>query len=635
MADPLSDPILKIVTNLAGGSAPVHSDAIARMAEAEDTLRAIGAGEVDAFVLTDGASVRRVFTLSTADRPYRNFVEKMSDGAATLSSEGLILYANRRLAELVSRPREELVGLPLAGFVVGGLPAGFLESDGAGQSHEWALVYAGGPPVHVLVGTSRLETDGDDLFCLTFSDLTALRAQSREIAMLSELQAVQMTELKNAQAELVERATHDDLTHLPNRALLVDRIDQALSQAARSGHYTVVLFVDVDRFKQVNDTRGHAAGDSVLRDVAADLLDVLRPMDTVARIGGDEFIVLAPDMSSSLDAVGLAERLVAGVGRSSNGGDDAEAVTVSVGIAVSENGRGPAEVLLSEADAAMYKAKSLGGGRAEIFDQELRDQVQVRAKGEQMLHAALDDGRVVAHYQPLVDLAGGKVTGFEALARIAQTDGTLLPPAAFISIAEDSGLVVELGGQMLASACHEARGWQTSGASRRPLSVAVNLSARQFEAGDLTTIVRDQLDQAGLAPSCLHLELTETALLGLHSGILEQLTALRDMGVEIGLDDFGTGYASLTHLRRLPATFVKIDQTFVRGLVTDPEDERIVEAVIQLAANLGLRSIAEGVETEAELTRLRELGCDQAQGYLFARPLPHSDIPAAIAHTPW
>jgi EAL domain-containing protein (putative c-di-GMP-specific phosphodiesterase class I) len=290
---------------------------------------------------------------------------------------------------------------------------------------------------------------------------------------------------------------------------------------------------------------------------------------------------------------------------------------------------------LNEADKAMYQAKSLGRGRVEVFDAALGRQVQQRSSAQKMLRSALDDRRVLAYYQPVIDFASGRIVGFEALARIVENDGSILPPLDFISVAEDSGLVVQLGAQVLELACEEAQRWTPPGAAALPLTIAVNLSARQFEPGDLSTVIANMLEQSGLTPSSLHLELTETAIIDLRPDILRQLELIRDLGVQIGLDDFGTGYASLTHLRRLPLSFVKIDQTFVQGIGEDQSDELIVSAVVDLAANLGLRSIAEGVETTDQLSRLRELGCDQGQGYLFARPLPPNDVSMDLLNSAW
>jgi diguanylate cyclase (GGDEF)-like protein/PAS domain S-box-containing protein len=605
-------------------------DAVRRLDEAEDTLRAIGAGEIDAFVVSGGAAGQRLFTLSTADRPYRMFVANMRDGAATVSASGLVMYANQRLADLLGCSRASVVGSPLADHIVEAPPdvAALRGPRGRGATLELFLRNNTGGHVPVLVGSSLLDIDGDQLTCMTFTDLTARKAQDREIVRLSNAQAQRLTELRAAQAALTEQATHDALTGLPNRVLLVDRIEQALTRAKRTGRSTAVLFVDLDRFKQVNDSRGHAVGDDVLRVVADLMTAVMRPMDTVARIGGDEFVLLAPDLQTHLDAVAIAARLVTAMSRHAAVVEGSYSLAASIGVAVSVAGRGTAETLVSEADMAMYRAKSLGGGRAEVFDKVLKREYQQRAVAEDVLLSALNERRVTAHYQPVIEVASGLLAGFEALARIVQRDGSVLPPAAFISVAESTGLIVPLGGQVLELACAEASGWRSPGSP--PLTVAVNVAAKQFVPGDLAKVVQEALERTGLPPSCLNLELTETAIIDLHPEILDQLAKVRDLGVEIGLDDFGTGYASLTHLRRLPLSFVKIDQTFVQGIEAGQEDDRIVAAVVDLAANLQLRSIAEGVETERQFERLRELGCDQAQGYLFARPLVAADATAFI-----
>jgi predicted signal transduction protein with EAL and GGDEF domain len=358
-------------------------------------------------------------------------------------------------------------------------------------------------------------------------------------------------------------------------------------------------------------------------------------MDTVARIGGDEFVVLAPDVGTALHAVELSTRIATALNDGASGTDNDGRVPASVGVSVSIGGAGDAESLLTEADTAMYAAKARGGGCVEIFDAALGRHMQERVAAQQMLQSALDGRRIVVHYQPIVDIPTGSLAGFEALARVMDLDGSILLPSAFIATAEATGLVVPLGVQVLRMAGEEAQAWRTERGAPSTLAVAVNVSARQLEHRDLTAVVNAMLRDTGLDPSRLHLELTETAVIDVHPDVVQQLRHIRDLGVEIGLDDFGTGYASLTHLRRLPLSFVKIDRTFVQGLNTDPEDERIVAAVIDLAANLGRRSIAEGVETETQLQRLRELGCDQAQGYLFARPLPATQLAAAIDHPAW
>jgi diguanylate cyclase (GGDEF)-like protein len=386
------------------------------------------------------------------------------------------------------------------------------------------------------------------------------------------------------------------------------------------------LFIDLDRFKQINDSHGHAVGDIVLCRVADQLVAALRPMDTVARIGGDEFVVLAPEVDSRMHAVDIGTRLLNELCNGQGCVDDDKRIAASIGIAISRGGDGTAETLLNEADTAMYKAKASGGKRVGVFDEALGRQVKRRATALRMLRAALDDHRVIAYYQPIMDLRAGSVCGFEALARIAEVNGSVMSPDKFIPAAEDSGLVVPLGDQMLQLACQEAASWSVADETY----VSVNISPRQFEPGNLTSLVTATLEITGLDPARLRLEITETAILGLNDDTLNQLKQMSDLGVQLGLDDFGTGYASLTHLRTLPLSFVKIDQSFVQGLDLDDDNVRIVSAVVHLAANLGLRSIAEGVETPEQLQLLRELGCDQAQGYLFARPVPRTEVQAAL-----
>ena len=600
-----------------------HAEALQRLEAAEDTLRAIGVGEIDAFVVSDGSSVRRVFTLATADRPYRRFVENMRDGALTLSPDGVILYANRRLAELLATTREDLLGCRLRAFMSADVDwIATRGTDLHGATVELDVIDVRGRTTPVLVGISPMGEEEDSLTCLTFTDLSAQKAQDREINRLSEAQAARLADLQDAQAALTKQASHDALTGLANRDLLVDRIDRSLRQARRSRQCTAVFFIDLDRFKHVNDTRGHAVGNRMLRAVADRLVAVTRDMDTVARIGGDEFVVLAPDMVSALHAVDTGARIVEALMRGC--ADFPESVSASIGVSVSEGGRGGAELLLHEADMAMYQAKEAGGARSSLFDGKLAEAVRVRSAAQLMLKTALDEGRIVPHYQSIVDLGTGEIAAFEALARLVQRDGTVLAPAAFMPGAEQTGLVVPLGAVMLEQACAQACRWSAAGGDAT--AVAVNVSSRQLESGNLAAVVRGALERTGLAPRRLHLELTETAIMDLDPDVLRQLSMVRDLGVQIGLDDFGTGYASLTHLRRLPLDFVKIDRSFTSGLGRDAGDERIVSAVIDLARNLGLRSVGEGVETAQQLARLRELGCDEGQGYLFARPAPASEL---------
>jgi diguanylate cyclase (GGDEF)-like protein len=599
-------------------------EAQARLGEANETMRALRLGEVDAMVISDGAPGQQVFTLSGADRPYRMFVESMSEGAATVSDNGVVVYANRRLVDMLQLPVHRVVGSHLASLAATNDRSPLTIDPMLGETVEGCLFAAGNRQVPVLIGASMLDVEGAQLTCLTFTDLTAQKAQDAMIGSLNQTTIDQLEALREAQVALTQKATHDSLTALPNRTLLVDRLEQALSRGVRTGCWTGVLFVDLDRFKRINDTSGHGAGDDVLRQVAQRLQAATRSIDTVARIGGDEFVVLAPDLDDQLDAVRIADRLAVSLGTGPDGTHDRNFVTASIGISVAGAGRATAELMLHEADTAMYHAKSLGRDRAEVFDVALSRRATERSATQDLLRQALEDRRVTPYYQPIVDLASGHVAGSEALARIRVSDQKILTPDAFIAVAEECGLVVPLGAQMLSAACRDAQLWPDPSSARRP-TVAVNLSPLQLERGDLATLLRTVLDETGLAAAQLHLEITETALMELRPDVVRQLHRVRDLGVEVGLDDFGTGYASLTHLRRLPVSFIKVDRSFISGLGADIEDDRIVAAVVELASNLGLRSIAEGIETPQQLDRLRELGCDHAQGYLFARPDPKVD----------
>lgn len=436
-----------------------------RLAEADETLRAIRCGEVDALVMTDGEPGAQVFTLASADRPYRIFVENMRDGAATVSAAGVVLYANHRLATILQCSAHQVVGAPIHSFVAPADRALLAVGDHDGTT-EIQLVAADGGNVSVLLGTTTIDVEGDQLTCLTFTDLTATKMQEEVIGRLNRAQIEQLKALQDAQMELTVIATHDSLTSLPNRALLLDRIDQALAEATRSRQWTAVIFIDLDRFKHINDQRGHTAGDRVLRQVARRLQATTRPMDTVARIGGDQFVVLTPTLPDQSEATEIAWRIVEGLKTGVDDGGAAEGVTASIGISIAAGGRSSAEMMLQEADTAMCHAKSLGRARTEVFDAALSLRASERVATEDFLQHALTNRLVVPHYQPIVDLSTGHVAGFEALARILRDDDKVLYPDTFIAVAEETGLVVSLGNQMMSAACREAQQWRLAADGR-------------------------------------------------------------------------------------------------------------------------------------------------------------------------
>lgn len=446
-----------------------------------------------------------------------------------------------------------------------------------------------------------------------------------------------ITERAEAAAQLAWQAFHDQLTGLPNRALLMDRIGQGLERSRRRGERVALLFVDLDRFKHVNDERGHEVGDHLLVEVASRLRRAVRAGDTVARLGGDEFVVVA-EGGDDADVAALADRIRAALEVPVTVGDGTTiAVSASIGMAF-DTGH-PPERLLRDADAALYRAKERGRNRVEVFNEALRVAAQRRATVEATLRRALDDGRVVVHQQPIVDLTDGTVVGTEALVRIPAADGRIEPPREYVAVAEDRGLIVPLGEAVLDAVGRElARGRSAPGTERSVPFVSVNVSARQLGSPAFASRLAATLDRHGLRPRDLVLEFTEDTVIGADRSTGRTIDALHEMGVRLWLDDFGTGYSSLAYLKRFPMDALKLDRSFVAGLGEDHSDTEIVRAVLALGRALGLSVVAEGVETAQQLVALRALGCPRAQGFLLGAPAPPDqldltprDLPALAA----
>jgi diguanylate cyclase (GGDEF)-like protein/PAS domain S-box-containing protein len=427
-----------------------------------------------------------------------------------------------------------------------------------------------------------------------------------------------VTDRVEAAGRLAHQAMHDTLTELPNRALLLDRLDQALARAVRSGRPCALLFIDLDRFKQVNDTMGHPAGDQLLKTVAGRLLQAIRPGDSVGRLGGDEFVVLAENIDEPSIVTAIAERVRACIAEPVTVGNRAVTMSGSVGIALSN--RHTPEALFQEADMALYRSKQSGRNRWEIYDGAMRTQTHRRQEIEDLVRAALTNRTLTLHYQPIIDLSSGSVIGFEALARIRQPDGAMANPSDFIAVAEDSGLIIPLGDVVLDLACAQQARWRAAGSSRG--HVAVNVSARQLGSDHFVCGVEKVLAAYDLRPEEVCIEVTESTLIDVGSSTRGRLHELKDLGVSLALDDFGTGWSSLSYLRRFPFDVVKIDRSFVAGLGANHSDTQLVKAVIDLAHGLNLGTIAEGIETGPQDQLLRQMGCTQAQGYLYGRPEP-------------
>ncbi|MEZ5145116.1 MAG: EAL domain-containing protein [Acidimicrobiales bacterium] len=428
-----------------------------------------------------------------------------------------------------------------------------------------------------------------------------------------------ITAVKRSEAELAHQALHDPLTGLANRTLLRDHLDGALARASRRPGTLGVLFLDLDRFKLVNDSLGHDAGDHLLQQVAHRLSQLVRAGDTVARLGGDEFVVLVEDLHDPDEPVHLAKRIREAFSTPVAIGGSEVFTSASIGIAIASDDS-DADGLLRDADSAMYLAKARGRDRYELFDEGLRTEATEKLQMENSLRRSLEVEGLRVHYQPEIDLTSGAVLGMEALARWEHPVLGLLDAGVFIELAEETGLIVEVGSWVLQEACRQAGAWRTERAE--PFMLRVNLSARQLVQPDLVDVVVGALRDASLEPSSLCLEITETALMADPAMALAVLTDLHGLGVHLAIDDFGTGYSSLAYLKRFPVDVLKIDRSFVDGLGEDPEDTAIVSAIISMSRALGLDVVAEGVETLRQLDELRSLGCDRAQGFLFARPVP-------------
>ncbi len=421
----------------------------------------------------------------------------------------------------------------------------------------------------------------------------------------------------SANVQFEHLATHDPLTELPNRTLFLDRLQQVGAAAQRTGHRHAVLFLDLDGFKFINDGLGHDVGDQLLISVVARLRGIMRPSDTLARFGGDEFAILCPNIGDELTALAVGARIQTALDTPFQLKSMELMATASIGIALGDVSTDGAD-LLRDADAAMYRAKDNGRNRVALFDEDIQRKAQDHLGRAAALRGALDNGEIKPHYHPIIDLGSGRVVGVEALARWQRPSGELVAPDSFIGLAEEIGLIEPLGQHILLTACRDALAWCQ--ASPDPFVLSVNVSPRQFASGELMNMVLKVLAETGFDATCLLLEITESALMN-EPSVQATIGELRKHGVRFAIDDFGTGYSSLASLRQLPVDFLKIDQSFVSGITTNAQDRSLITAAIDLARSFGLTPIAEGVETDEQRRELTALNCDLAQGYLWSRPV--------------
>jgi diguanylate cyclase (GGDEF)-like protein len=419
---------------------------------------------------------------------------------------------------------------------------------------------------------------------------------------------------------MAHRVLHDPLTDLPNRTLFFDRLELALARLRRHQTSIAVLFIDLDNFKVVNDSLGHSAGDKLLVELGGRLRCAIRPSDTIARFGGDEFVVLCEDITDARDAVLVGERIIEATANPFTLEGREMYVTTSVGVALAIGSDATPETLLRDADAAMYRAKERGPGRVEVFDEAMRTRILERLDLENGLRRALHNDEFLVYYQPEVSMSDSRMVAVEALVRWEHPERGLLEPIDFIPLAEETGLIVEIGAWVLQQACAQVAKWRAAGTD---LGVAVNVSARQLAHPDLVDVVRAALESTGLPAEALCLEITESAVMRDPESALATLAQIKRLGVKIAIDDFGVGFSSLSQLKELlPLHALKVDRSFISGIADDDRNSAIVAAVVMMATTLGVTAIAEGVETEAQVVQARALGCDLSQGFFFTQPEP-------------
>lgn len=574
------------------------------------------AGECEAIsvVARDVSDLRTVQNqLAASETRLAALVEHASDLVVLVNRDGTIAYASPAVERVLDHAPGSLDGVDVLELVhpddlalAYETSSVIMDTDGESRTVQLRVAHGDGSYRHLeVIANNLLHSPAVNGIVLNAKDVTG------EVAT-----AVQLNDL----------TYHDDLTGLPNRTLLIDRLSETLRRAHDRRLLVGVLFLDLDRFKVVNESLGHAAGDELLAEVAERINGVIRPGDTVARLGGDEFAVVVGDMLRRGDAVVAARRIRKALTQPIRIGDETTVITTSIGIAIADGSEEP-EHLLRDADTALYRAKDKGRDVAVVFDDHLRNEAVRRLEVENKLRQAIEADALVVHYQPVLDATTGRLAGAEALVRILDEDGSLIMPGNFIDVAEDSGLISQLGHQVLVKSIHQAAAWTHEHVrGQQPMSIAVNVSARQLNDPEYPTQLREELEFAGLSPKQLSLELTESALIDGNPITEASLQELHDLGVQIGLDDFGTGFSSLAYLKRFPINFLKVDRSFVDGLGTDENDSAIVRATIALAHGLNLTVVAEGVETAEQLALLRELECDHVQGYLFSKPVAPEDF---------
>ena len=556
--------------------------------------------------------------LRTSEEQQRMIIETASYAFVAIDSMGCVVEWNRQAEASFGWSRAEALGADVAELII---PSAQHEAHREGMRR-----FAATGEGRILSRRMELEAVHRDGHAFPV-ELTIWPAQAGESTRFNAL-IDDITVRKELEAQLRHQALHDSLTGLPNRALFTDRVQHALERSTRDPNSSLaVIFLDLDDFKNINDSLGHGAGDELLVEVAGRLGHTLRPADTAARLGGDEFGVLLEDATTEAPQV-VASRLLEAFEQPFTLHGKQVQVRASIGIAIDTSPASTPEDLLRNADLAMYMAKQRGKGRYELYEQRMHEAALRRLDLKADLEQAVADERLEVHYQPVVELHDGTVTGFEALLRWRDADGQFVPVPEIISLAEATGLIVPIGRFVLREACRQALEWTGSGGTQ--IHVAVNVSALQLEQGSVVRDVRAALRQSGLEPSALVIEITESSLIDDSLSALRELRALRKLGVRMALDDFGTGYSSLGRLRHLPFDIVKIDRSFV-SKITQEQEGAVIQSILEMATAMGLEVVAEGIETQAQLLALRARGCRLGQGFYYSRAVPPEAVESILA----
>ncbi|HEV2800124.1 MAG TPA: EAL domain-containing protein [Pyrinomonadaceae bacterium] len=546
---------------------------------------------------------------SEEDR-FRNAFDFAAIGMALVSSEGRWLQVNRALCKILGYSEREMI---VTDFLT------VIHPDDLSVAVEAIKRLRKGNSTIDQCEVRFQHKSGHKVWGLWSASLAG-GSHAASTPLVFQIQDI--TDRKRAEEQLQHEAMHDVLTGLPNRAMFIDHLELAIARAQRNeARKFAVLYVDLDRFKVINDSLGHSVGDQLLKEVAVRLWKCVRAGDTVARLGGDEFVLLLEDIYEEKEAIDVAERIKGELAASFTLNGREVFTTVSIGVASSWTSYHQAEGLIRDADAAMYRAKSLGKNRHEIYDSAMHAQVNDLLQMETALRLAIERQELMVYYQSIVDLETFKISGFEALVRWQHPERGFISPANFIPLAEETGLIVEIGEWVLREACRQMERWQKIFPSDPPLFVSVNLSSKQFIQSDLIQRVTQIIQETKINPEGLKLEITESAVMDNVETATEMLKKLRALGIKLSIDDFGTGYSSLSYLHRFPIDTLKVDRSFVVNMSEDSENVEIVRTIVSLAQNLGMNVIAEGVETKEQLAALRRLGCENGQGYLFSKPV--------------